>query len=73
MFRKRTTAPTNAEVTDSLLGGSSLSRTAGRVHRVEGAALQRWIVVRRQERNGLKGLWFRQSRCSNVAAKSELP
>jgi hypothetical protein len=34
--------------------------TAGRVYRVEGAALQRWIVQRRQEWNGPKGFLFSQ-------------
>ena|ERR1039458_6023123 len=32
----------------------------GRVYRVEGAALQRWIVQRRQEWKGPKGLLFRE-------------
>ena len=30
----------------------------GKVYTVEGAALQRWIVQRRQEWKGPKGLWF---------------
>jgi len=34
--------------------------TEGKVYRVEGAALQKWIVKRRQELNGPKGQLFRQ-------------
>ena len=34
--------------------------TAGRVYRVHGAALQRWITQRRQELKGPKGMLFRQ-------------
>jgi hypothetical protein len=34
--------------------------TDGKVYRVEGAALQKWIVKRRQELNGPKGQLFRQ-------------
>jgi hypothetical protein len=34
--------------------------TAGRVYRVSGAALQRWIMQRQQEWNGPKGTLFRQ-------------
>jgi hypothetical protein len=32
----------------------------GKVYRVEGRALQRWIVQRRQEWNGPRGYLFRQ-------------
>jgi len=32
----------------------------GRVYRVEGRALQRWIVKRRQELSGPKGMLFKQ-------------
>ena len=32
----------------------------GRVYRVDGEALQRWIVERRQKWNGPKGYMFRQ-------------
>jgi hypothetical protein len=54
------TAPTNnAEVKNSPWGHLSPVRArvaiAGRVDRVEGAALQRWIAPRRQERNGPQG------------------
>jgi hypothetical protein len=31
-----------------------------KVYRVEGHALQRWIVKRRQELNGPKGMLFKQ-------------
>jgi hypothetical protein len=31
-----------------------------KVHRVEGKALQRWIVKQRQELNGPKGMLFKQ-------------
>jgi hypothetical protein len=34
--------------------------TESRVYRVEGTALQKWIVKRRQELNGPKGQLFRQ-------------
>jgi hypothetical protein len=34
--------------------------TAGRVYRVEGTALQRWIVQRRQAWKGPKGFLFSQ-------------
>ena len=34
--------------------------TGGRVHYVKGAALQRWIVQRRQEWNGPRGFLFSQ-------------
>jgi hypothetical protein len=34
--------------------------TAGKVYRVAGAALQRWIVEKRSTLNGPKGMLFRQ-------------
>ena len=34
--------------------------TEGKVYRVEGTSLQKWIVKRRQELNGPKGQLFRQ-------------
>ena len=34
--------------------------TGGKVYRVDGNALQKWIVKRRQELNGPKGQLFRQ-------------
>jgi hypothetical protein len=34
--------------------------TAGRVYRVEGAALQRWILRRREDWKGPKGFLFKQ-------------
>ena len=34
--------------------------TAGKVYRVTGAALQRWIVEKRSSLNGPKGMLFRQ-------------
>jgi hypothetical protein len=34
--------------------------TTGRVYRVEGAALQRWILRRREEWKGPKGFLFKQ-------------
>ena len=34
--------------------------TAGKVYRVTGAALQRWIVEKRNTWNGPKGMLFRQ-------------
>src|ERR1035437_4847237 len=44
--------PTLATVFEVVIGG--------RVNRVEGAALQRWIVQRRQDWKGPKGLLFRE-------------
>jgi hypothetical protein len=34
--------------------------TEGKIYRVDGAALQRWIVKHRQELNGPKGWLFSQ-------------
>jgi hypothetical protein len=45
-------APTLATVFEVVFGG--------RIYRVEGAALQRWIVGRRQDWKGPKGLLFRE-------------
>jgi hypothetical protein len=40
---------------------------SGKVYRVEGNALQRWIVKRRSELNGPKGMLFKQRADAGIA------